>query len=130
MPPLRKITFTGNGNAKKPTLVCLNMWNIYLPTGSGYLFPKKDITLVDTGIDIDLQVGMRIEVFSEGIIDGTSSCCATSYTKPGSSGNYRIVVPVINIDSSNDETGSAGALIATIVINENQGLVNYFDGTF
>lgn len=130
MPALRQITFTGTGNAKQPTNVCFNMWNVYLPTGSGYLFPKKDITLVDTEIDINLQVGMRIEVFSEGIIAGTTACTATSYTKPGTVGAYRIVVPVINIDASNDETGTAGALLATIVINENQYVVNYFDGTF
>lgn len=130
MPSLRKITFTGTGNAKQPTNVCFNMWNVYLPTGGGYLFPKKDITLVDTEIDINLQIGVRIEVFSEGIIDGTTSCIATSYTKPGTVGSYRIVVPVLNTNNASNETGTAGALIATIVVSNNLPTLNYFDGTF
>lgn len=130
MPALRNITFTGTGNAKQPTNVCINMWNIYLPTGGGYLFPKKTVTLVDTEIDINLDVGMRIEVFSEGIIGGTASCVATSYSKPGTVGTYRIVVPVLNMNASSNETGTAGALIATVVLNENRDVKYNYAGTF
>ena len=130
MPSRRNFVFTGSGNAKKPTPVCINMWQVYLPTGSGTLFTKKDITLVDTEIDVNLTVGTRIEIFSEGIIDGTTSCTATSFTKAGTVGAYRIVVPVLNINASSNETGNAGALLATIILTNNMDVTYSFDGTF
>ena len=129
MPALRNFKFTGIGNAKKPTNVCENMWQVYLPNGGGTLFTKKHITMVDTKIDLNLEDGTRIEVFSEGIIDGTTSCTATSFTKCGG-GSYRILVPVININASHDETGNAGALLATIILNNNMDVAYSFNGTF
>ena len=90
MPYTNYFKFTGTGNAKQPVSVCRDMWNIYLPTGGGYLFTKKDITLVDTEIDLNLEAGNQIEVMSEGIIAGTTSCTATSFMVAGTVGPYKI----------------------------------------
>ena len=130
MPALKSITFTGSGNAKQPLSTCLDMWNIYLPTGSGHLFTKKDITIVDTEIDVNLQAGLMLMVSSEGIIPGTTSCTATSFSIAGAAGPYRIVVPVLNINASSNETGTAGALLATIRIVDTHHILYDYNGTF
>ena len=130
MPYTNYFKFTGTGNAKQPVSVCRDMWNIYLPTGGGYLFTKKDITLVDTEIDLNLVPGNQIEVMSEGIIAGTASCAATSFMVAGTVGPYRITIPVININSSSDETGTAGALIATVKLTNTYRTKYEYNGTF
>lgn len=130
MPSLYNITFTGTGNAKQPLSTCRDMWNIYLPTGGGHLFTKKDITIVDTEIDVNLQVGLMLFVTSEGIIDGTTSCTATSFQIAGTVGVYRITIPVLNINASSDETGNAGALIASIRIMKTKEILYDYAGTF
>lgn len=132
MPSLRdqSITFTGTSDAKEPVNVCLNMWNVFIPTGAGQVFLKKDITLVDTKIDINLRPGMMISVMSEGVIPGTTSCTAQTFSRPGTVGTYRIVIPVININASTNETGTAGALLATVIVSYTIPMLYDYAGTF
>lgn len=130
MPYTKSFEFTGTGNAKQPLSICRDMWHIYLPTVAGTLFTKKDITIVDTEIDLNLNAGDMLWVSSEGIIDGTTSCTATSFQIAGTVGAYRITIPVINVNSSSNETGNAGALLATIKIDRTRKMKYIYSGTF
>ena len=130
MPPMHSITFTGTGSAVEPLSICRDMWNIYLPTDGAHLFTKKDITIVDTLIDVSLYEGLMLYVTSEGIIPGTTSCVATSFQIAGRSGPYRIVIPVLNINSSSNENGTGGGIIASIRISPTLDIKYNYAGTF
>lgn len=132
MPSLNsyKNTFTGNDDAKKPVSICLNMWQVFLPTGGGILFPKKTLTNVDTKVDVDLRPGEMILITSEGPINGTTACQALPFSRPGTEGLYRITVPVFNYNAANHETANAGALLATIIIMPTIEMLYNYNGTF